>query len=314
MNSNRCRTYTGRSQNWLLVGLMSFTPLAAHAENDNSQPMTWRGCGITQQAFMRSCAKAYEKETGEQIIVSGGGAALGIRSTAGGSADMGGTCRYCMPGRFSNEQGVEVAIIAWDALVAVTHPSNQTESLTQKQLSGILRGDIKNWKEIGGSDQRIILVGRKGKDSGVGVMMRELILNDPEFNFSQDSILLRSSRPVELFLERTPGAIAITGVSSAKKRDLKILHVDGVAPTRENIASGRFPYYRPLYIAHSPNANPRTLAFIEWIQGKKGQAVIADQGTVTLAMGLNLLSSFKHWGKGNNITNRERLMKLAQGR
>ncbi len=311
-SSTRIRRRVSLSMYALFIVLLPINALADEPRHDALTPITWRGCGITKKAFMGACAKAYEKETGQRIIISGGGAALGIRAAAGGSADLGGTCRHHLPGRFASERGVKTAIIAWDALVIVAHPSNSVDNLSKQQLVDILHGRTKSWNELGGDNQPIIVGGRKGDESGVGVMMRVLILEDADFKFPRKSILLRSSGPLEKFLEKTPGSIAITGISSAKKRDLKVISIDGMTPSLANISSGKYPYYRPLYMAYQQKTDQRVHRFIDWIQTKKGQDVVASQGTVTLEMGLPLMDKYQHWDDTRDITNFDKLLRQAQ--
>lgn len=95
----------------------------------------------------------------------------------------------------------------------------------------------------------------------------------------------------------------MTGVSSARKRDLKILAIDGVYPTAENIALGKYPYFRPLFLAHPPSLDSRQSDFLKWILGPEGQAIIRSCGTVNLADGIRLVSRFKHYGDPQLITN-----------
>lgn len=301
----------------LATGCLLLSIFAGRAAAQSSEPLTWRGCGITEKAFMRPCAEAYTLATGQTITISGGGAALGIRSAAGRSADMGGSCRHCLPDRFESESGLISVLIAWDALVVVAHPSNPVDGLSRDQLEQILRGGLTSWKDVGGTEQSIIVGGRKGDESGVGVMMRQLIVEEPDFEYSPNAILLRSSGPLEQFVEKSTVAIAITGVSSAKKRELKVLDIDGVSPTRENIAAGLYPYFRPLYLYYRPDSSERVQRFVDWILSPSGQSVIEEQGTVTLAMGLRLMSRYEHWGPEEIIENldtlRRQALALAEG-
>lgn len=304
-------THPSRLARLLLLAL--FAGLApARAAHGQEAPLVWRGCGITEKAFMGACAKAFEKETGQAITVSAAGATLGIRSTAGRSADLGGTCRPCQPDSEESERGVETAIVAWDALVAVTHASNPIGTLTKGQVGQIFRGEVTNWSEVGGPDLRVILVGRKTDESGVGVMAQLMIHEDLQYEYPKDSILLRSSGPVEDFVEKTPGTIAITGVSSAVKRKFKILRIDDVAPDVANISSGRYPYFRPLYMVYRADGDPRAIEFIKWIQGESAQAVIAAEGTVNLTMGLPLVQKFQHWPDVSTLSNYADLLARAR--
>ena len=76
----------------------SFSLFSWSAIASEGNALTWAGCGITKKAFMQELATAYEKETGKKIDIEGGGATKGIRKVATLEKDMGGTCRYLLPG------------------------------------------------------------------------------------------------------------------------------------------------------------------------------------------------------------------------
>lgn len=267
------------------------------------QVLVWRGCSIAKVAFMERCAQVYEEDTGIQVRLSGGGAALGIEAAASGGADLGGTCRACLKRLHEDQWDVKLAIVAWDALVAVVHPDNPVDNLTQAQLRSILQERIRNWKEVGGRDEPIVIIDRRGKTSGVGYSMRQLILGDPDFDYSRFVVRLNDSAPVEELVERQSRALAITGVSSAQKRKIKVLTIDGHAPTPENIASGAYPYFRPLYIAYKPASNPGAAEFVAWLLSDRGQAVVGECGTVTVAQGARLAKMYKYYEDVRQIAN-----------
>ena len=96
-------------------------------------------------------------------------------------------------------------------------------------------------------------------------------------------MLKRSSGPVEAAVEQTGSAIAFTGVSSAKKRTVKMLAIDGKEPSAQNIASGQYTLYRPLYLVVPQSPSSAVSKFAEYAVSDEGQAVIAAAGTVPLA-------------------------------
>ncbi len=279
---------------------------------DEGGTLKWRGCGISKVAFMEACAKQYAKETGVEIHLSGGGATLGIEAAGTGGADLGGTCRAPQASLNEERPGLKLAVVAWDALVAAVHPSNEVENITTDQLKQVLQQKITNWKELGGPDARIFVVARRGKISGVGHSTRLLIMGNPDADYGETVVRLNSSGPVEKFVEKTPGAIAITGISSAKRRQLKLLKIDGHAPTVKGIASGAYPYYRPLYIAFKSGLNSRADDFVEWLLSDRGQGIIEEQGTVTLAQGALLTKRYEHFGDTSLIVNFGALQARAQ--
>jgi phosphate transport system substrate-binding protein len=276
--------------------------------------LKWRGCGISKAAFMEACAEQYAKETGVEIQLSGGGATLGIEAAGTGGADLGGTCRAPQASLNEERPGLKLAVVAWDALVAVVHPSTEIENITTDQLKQVLQQKITNWKDLGGPDARIFVVARRGKISGVGYSTRLLIMGNPDADYGKTVVRLNSSGPVEKFVEKTPGAIAITGVSSAKRRELKLLKIDGHAPTVKEIASGAYPYYRPLFVAFKSGLDSRTDKFVEWLLSDRGQGIIEEQGTVTLAQGALLANRYEHYGNTSLIVNFEALQARAQTR
>lgn len=259
---------------------------------------------------MRACARAYQKDTGITVQLSGGGATLGIDAAASGGADLGGTCRGCLTHLGEQKFPIQLAIVAWDALVVVVHKDNPLDNITTQQLRKVLKQEITNWKSLNGNDGRIIVVARRGKTSGVGYCTRRIILGKVDADYGPTVLRLQSSGPVEKLVQRHPRAIAVTGVSSARRRNLKILSINGNEATAEKIALGEYPFFRPLYMAHKPK-NPRARHFVEWLLSDKGQSVIAAQGSVTLAQGASLINKFNHYDNKQMISNYNELLKLA---
>ena len=286
--------------------------ISRFASADEAQAtLVWRGCGVSKKAFMEECAAAYQKQTGVTIRLSGGGATLGIESAASGGADLGGTCRACLASRNEDKLPVKLAVVAWDALTVIVHKENKVTGVSREQLRAVLNQEITDWKALGGSDERIIVVVRRGKTSGVGYSVRQIVLEDGDANFGSKVLRLNSSGPLEEFVERQPRAIAVTGYSSAQKRDVKVLGIDGHPPSPATIASGEYPYYRPLYIAYHPGRNPVADRFVEWLLSDAGQKVIEDQQTVSLRQGAKLTKTYGHFGDTKQIINYASLVQLA---
>ena len=271
--------------------------------------ITWTGCGVTKKAFMKEMASQYYKKTGVEVLVSGGGAAKGIRASARGSVDVGGTCRHKITdkqtGRINNkEEGSKLIQVAWDAIVVIVNPRNMVKELTHQQLNDIFDGKIRYWNELpGGINTKINLVTRKGKESGVGYMFRIMAFKDPFYNFKAPSIVVKSSSPLEKIVEEDANAIAIDGISSAKKRNIKILSIDGVFPTKKNMASGKYKLFRPLYLSLSKkNPSKEGAKLIEFVLSPEGQKIISKQGTVNLQEGKALIPLWNKRKKELGIT------------
>lgn len=274
----------------LSVALISIA-IAFSASTKAEETLTWHGCGITKNAFTVALAKAFEEKYPIKVSIRGGGAMKGIRDAASGSADIGGTCRHTI--NTPEEKNVELTHVAWDALVVIVPASNPVDNLTSQQLRDIFEGKIRNWKELGGNDVAIELYARRGKLSGVGYMFRALFFGDPNMEYKVATELPRSSGLIEMLIGKGEGTIGISGISSAKKRDqLKVLSLDGVSPSKENIQSGRYQLIRPLYFATSKSSLGQPNPFLQFALSDEGQAIISQQGTVNLEEGNKLVDIF----------------------
>jgi len=235
-----------------------------------------------------------------KIELVGGGATLGIRATCAGDADMGGTCRPCLPNIFpEQETGGYLTQVAWDAICFITHPKNPVNGITRQQARDILTGKITNWKAVGGPDKPIIVIYRIqteiGKFSGVGYMTRRFLFGDPHVDFTKKALYFRDSGLVEKYIENIEWSFAPDGVSSARRRKMKIFDLDGISCSKDNVAGGVYPFFRPLYLITRGKPTGELKKFLDWITGDEGQSVISSVGTVTLKEGQGLKKKFKLW-------------------
>ena len=161
--------------------LLSFFCLSFMGTVQAQETIKWTGCGISKKAFMSELAKAYTKKSGIEIKLSGGGATKGIRQAANGTVHIGGACRVSL--NSEEERNAFQIPVAWDALVVFVNKNNPVDNITFQQLRDIYLGKIKNWKQLGGNDAPIELYARRGKLSGVGRTIRELVFANYDQNF-----------------------------------------------------------------------------------------------------------------------------------
>ena len=287
----------------LVVWLVSLAIWAQPILAEQKPTLRWVGCGISKKAYLVALAQAYEKKTGVVIDVQGGGATRGIREVAAMSADIGGSCRRRI---FSaeEERGTTQVPVAWDALVVITHKNNPVKNISLDNLRKVYLGEITNWRQLGGNDAPIELFARKGKISGVGRTARKLLFNDYEQEFAATRIF-KSSGPLEKELVTNQNALAISGISSVRKRDLKILTLDGKSPSYENVKSGNYLLYRPLYLVYNENSPHADVIkdFIRYADTEEGRDVIRSNGTVPYLEALNLM---KNKLQESRVAHRER--------
>jgi phosphate transport system substrate-binding protein len=156
-------------------------------------------------------------------------------------------------------------------------------------LFEVYSGIITNWKQLGGNDAPIELYLRRGKLSGVGRTIRELVFANYNADFKA-TYVVKSSGPVEKGVLKNVNGLGISGYSSAKKRDLKLLKLDGKAPNYDNIKNGSYALYRPLYLViRRGNKVPLVRDFVKYAVSREGQEIIRAQGTVPYAEAIHLV-------------------------
>jgi len=262
----------------LFLFCLILSPLRAVAEGT----LTGSGCSVSVPGYLTDLARDYEKETGVKVLVLGGGSIRGLADLQEGRMDFAASCQSKTA---ADPEDFEYITASWDALVFIVHRSNPLNSITPQQVRDIYEGKINNWKQLGGPDLNLISVITTTKGfGGVGEAIEKYILNNKRPLPQKNSTMQASSTTIwEQIVEEMREGFASDGFGSARKRNVKMLKVNNVAPTRENIISGKYPYRRPLFIVVRKNARPETRKFVEFVLSKKGQKLISSYGMPSLA-------------------------------
>jgi phosphate transport system substrate-binding protein len=206
---------------------------------------------------------------------------LGLEDLRSGKTDFAASCR----GREAGDpDDMEFIQAAWDALVFIVHPTNPIASVTLGEVQGIYQGLITDWARLKGPAGPIALQLSRPQQglSGVEDSTRRLVLGGKSPTAGAGVTTLASTGIVEQIVEKTPAAFATTGFSSARKRQVKMLALNGVAPTKESIIAGKYPFVRPLYLVVPRAAKPGVREFVEFVLSRKGQELVSSYGIVSL--------------------------------
>jgi phosphate transport system substrate-binding protein len=263
--------------------LIAFNSLADTAE------LNLVSCHISKNAYVTDLVNAYRKKSGIHINVHAGNSTSAIRDVHIGVADIGGTSRYLIPNE-KLEAGVKLMPVAWDALTIIVHKDNPVDNISLEQAKAIYTGRIRYWSELGGHDQKIEVYTHKNKFSGNGRSLRKLLFFNTDKQFYSRRVF-DSGEELERALSENPNAIAITGVSSARMQDVKIVAFDGVKPSIESIKTGDYRLYRPLFLSydpHSPNIDS-IKNFIRFVLSESGRDVMHSNGVVPYREAMNLV-------------------------
>lgn len=226
------------------------------------------------------------KNRNAKITVTGGGSGVGISALRESTTDIAMSSRKM---KFDEKiklqeakKNVKEVVIGYDALAVIVHPSNKIENLTREQLEGIFTGKIKNWKEVGGADMKIVPYSRE-TSSGTYEFFKESVLKNK--NYMNGIMSMPATGAIIQSVSQTKGAIGYVGLAYLNT-EVKALHIsyDGgktsVEPTVANAANRSYPIVRPLFYYYEMKSEPAVKPFIDYVLSAEGQATVKEVGYI----------------------------------
>lgn len=208
--------------------------------------------------LVKDASAAYQDQHQDvKISVSGGGSATGIAQVAGHAIDIGDSDIAAPEHPELHDNRVAVVGFA-----IATNPSVGMKNLSKQQLQDIFAGNVANWKQVGGPDQKVVVVNRP-RSSGTRAVFTQTIMGDVPI--AEGGLVQDATGTVASVVKQTPGSItylALSGVTGG----LTVLSVGGVAPTAANITSGTYPIwsYEHMFTIGPPKGN--VAGFIGFVQ------------------------------------------------
>lgn len=206
------------------------------------------------------------------------GSGAGIEAVTNGTADIGNSSRSLKDEE--KAAGVVENVVAIDGIAVCVDTANEVADLTKEQLTNIYNGTITNWKEVGGADEPIIVIGREA-GSGTRGAFEELVDLQDACKYANE---LDSTGAVIAKVASTPGAIGYASLD-ALDDSVKALSLEGVEATAENIKAGNYFLSRPFVMATKgeiSEQNDLVQAWFDFVLGDEGQQVASEVGLITV--------------------------------
>ena len=206
------------------------------------------------------------------------GSGAGIEAVTNGTADIGNSSRSLKDEE--KAAGVVENVVAIDGIAVCVDPANEVADLTKEQLTNIYNGTVTNWKEVGGADEPIIVIGREA-GSGTRGAFEELVDLVDGCKYANE---LDSTGAVIAKVASTPGAIGYASLD-ALDDSVKSLSLEGVEATAENIKAGNYFLSRPFVMATKgeiSEQNDLVQAWFDFVLGDEGQQVASEVGLITV--------------------------------
>ena len=226
-------------------------------------------CEAMSESFMA-------KYPGVTVTVEYTGSGAGLESLAAGSVDIGDASRHLKDDETAS--GSVENVVALDGIAVITDKSNTVANLSSEDLAKIYTGEITNWKDLGGNDEAIVVLGREA-GSGTRDAFEELLDVKDSCTYAQE---LDSTGAVLAKVGSTTGAIGYVSLDVVDDT-VNAVSVDGVEPTEEQILAGKYKLSRPFVMATKgeiSEQNDLVKAWFDYIKSDEGKEVIKAVGLI----------------------------------
>ena len=202
-------------------------------------------------------------------------------SGAGITAVQEGTCDIGLSSRALKDEekaaGLKETVLAYDGIAIIVHPDNPVSDLSIEQIAKLYTGEITNWKDVGGSDGEVVLIGREAA-SGTRDGFESITGTKDKCQYRQE---LTSTGDVITAVSQNPDAIGYASLAAIKD-SVKALSVDGVTPSETTVKDGSYPVQRPfvLVTVEGKALSAAAQSFFDYATSADAADIIAKAGAV----------------------------------
>lgn len=173
--------------------------------------------------------------------------------------------------------GLTEEIFAYDGIAVIVNPENQVKDMTIEQLAQIYRGEITNWKDLGGEDAPIVVVSRED-GSGTRGAFEEIVGFEEELTAS--ATIAEGNGNVQSTVAENENAIGYVSFTYINDT-IRPLTIEGVEANTENVLNETYKVSRPFVMVYQDdNLNDAARAYVEFLMGEEGQAIVEEEGGI----------------------------------
>jgi len=251
--------------------VLTFSALQAGAVD-----LKYAGSVTILEGVMKDAVPVFEKKRGLKVGLSGGGSSAGIKAVLSGAVDIGGVSRDLKDEE--KKQGLVPYTIGWGAVGLVANKALPVETLTSKQVKDIMTGKIHNWKELGGPDLPIkVVVSTPG--CACREEFQEMVMDKEPY---VSGAIISPMKTLSETVSVTPGGIGPLATAVIDSSKVKIVKIDGVLPTPENVKTRKYKVSRQVNLITKGEAKGKAKEFIDFMLSKEGQDLMERKGFVRI--------------------------------
>lgn len=229
----------------------------------------------SMEAVIGALGEAFEADTGITVTYNPTGSGSGIKAVSEGRCDIGLSSRALK--EEEEAEGLTGTVLAYDGIAIIVNPENPVADLDTETIAKIYKGEITNWKEVGGNDAEIVLIGREA-GSGTRDGFESITGTEDACKYRQE---LTSTGDVITTVAQNPAAIGYASLASVKD-SVKALKVGGVAPSDKTVKDGSYVIQRPFVLVTKTDTklSENAQLFFDYITSSGAAKTIASAGVV----------------------------------
>lgn len=236
----------------------------------------------------QALTEQYMKQNKVRISVVGGGSGIGIAALLNKTTDIALASRSIKDKeiKIAKENGIDVqeTILGFDGITIIVNKNNKIKNLDSITLGKIFRGEIKNWKELGGNDSPIIVLSRDSS-SGTHEFFKEHIVreNNPKGTqeYGEKTLYMPSNEAIKKEVAKNGIAIGYIGMGYMDD-SVKAISIDNISASSKNVLDKTYPIARAVYWYSDKNSSPEVQKLISFALSSEGQKIINTEGFVPL--------------------------------
>lgn len=270
----------------LLVALIALGGLGLSKESLASKVVQVKGSDTILNVSQGIAEEYMGKTKGARIAVTGGGSGVGVSSLINGTADIGMASRDIKASEKEQAaaKGIKLEEIAigYDGITVITNKDNKVKNISSQDLGKIYRGEITNWKELGGNDAPITVLSRDSS-SGTHEFFKEHVVREGNAKgtqeYGKEILYMPSNEAIKQEIKANKNAIGYIGMGYMDD-SVHSLDVDGITPSVENVSNKKYPIARAVYWVADENRSGDVKGLIEYALSPEGQEIVKEEGFV----------------------------------
>jgi phosphate transport system substrate-binding protein len=279
----------------LIIGLVCAVGLVWTANSHAAQSVIKIAGSSTIRSIINESSVPFGEKHNVTFSIEGGGSSHGVETAATGKVDIGTASRYLKDTEKKKWPDIVAHLVGQDGVAVILNAALGITALTKTQIQYLYTGKIRNWKEIGGPDEPVILISKE-----IGRSTLDLFIEYADLEIEENKIMLRmhhrvkgeehfsmvdariigSNQSAIIQVARQKGAIGYVSIGDAlifAERTKRIIlpKLDGIEASKANVRNATFPITRPLHLVTNGQPTGIVKEYIDYVMSPEGQKHVA---------------------------------------